>query len=296
MAWREWVRATAIRLGIAEPGSVPVENALDHLVNLEERLVALRTSLISEAAGRALYVEEVTAFNSARANLYAATKALYLDLIRIGMSSSDLPIVSMLAPLPANAVSAAIAAPSATAFGALEDDDCGCGYTGRRYGAPFPRSASLGAIKVGPGVTPLSTRGGEWAGTLGSGSLGYGPIAAAVGWGLLALGIIGASAALGWVLVDLINPEVALQEAITERDISLAEATAQMASEWEETRRTAIEQGIDPNTLDPPIIPDLNELATGNPLVTTSAVKGIVAGLAVLGALFVGYKIWQGRE
>ncbi len=269
MSWRTWVRATALRLGIAEQGSVPVEQALDVLRGLEDRIVALRMQLLETATVRSLYVEECVSYDVARGNVYAATKALRSELIRLGVPSSRLQAVTVLAPLPQSALRGVRFAPVAAAT-----------------------SGAFGAIRVGRNGAPRwALSGGSGAGQFGGGFV------VALGWAAIALAVVGSVAALTYVLVDLVNPEVAVQEAIAEHDIAIAEATAAMATEWEETRQDAIDHGIDPNTLTPPDTSVLAELATGNPLVSDlSAMKGIIYGVLGLGALWVGYKVWRSRE
>jgi hypothetical protein len=270
MSWRTWVRATAIRLGLAEPGSISIEAALDHLQELEARLTELRTSLLEMATTRQLYVEEAVAYDVARGNVFGATKVLYNDLVRLGIPAARLPVVRILSPLPQSVTTGVVFAPTGSVSG-----------------------GALGAVRVGDGGAPLSALGGsEWAGTLGN------PIPAAViGWAALAIVVIGAAAGFTYVLIDLVNPEVAIQESIAEHDLGIAEAISTTLSEFERTRQDAIAAGIDPTTLEPPDISALEEMATGNPLLSSfSAAKGIVGGLVALAAIWVGYKVWKSAK
>jgi len=268
MSWRTWVRATAIRLGISETGSIPVEQALENLRTLEDRTNELRATLITASAARAVYVEEAIAYDVVRGNVYVTTKVLRDELIRLGVPPQQIPVATILAPLPQSVIQGVRFASAGSAAG-----------------------GALGAIPVGRDGLPAAAMGGaEWAGTLG-----YGPIVTVLVFGGVVIGILAASAGLVYVLVDLVNPEVGIQEAIAASDIAIAEAWTRGASEWEETRRAAIAAGIDPNTLTPPVLPDLSDLGSGNPLLQgMSAAKGIIGGLAVLAGLWVGYKVWQG--
>jgi hypothetical protein len=271
MSWRTWVRATAIRLGIAEQGSISVEMALENLRTLEDQLNALRARILEASATRQIYVEEAIAYDVARGNVFASTKVLREELVRLGVPPEQLPLVTILAPLPQSIIEGVRFAP-----------------TGAQQNAAF------GAIRVGrDGVPQRALAGGEWAGTLGNPIT----IAQALVFGGVVIGIIAASAALGYVLVDLVHPEVGLQQAIAASDIAIAEAWQTGVSAWEETRRAAIENGVDPNTLTPPVLPDLTNLGRGNPFVQgMSAAKGIIGGLVVLGALWVGYKVWKSKD
>lgn len=268
MSWRTWLQATMLRLGLAEPGSVPVETALDALAVLEARAVALRESLITTAASRHLYVEEAVAYDVARGNLFAATKSVHSGLVQLGVAGSQLPIVTMLAPLPAAALVGVTLAPS---------------------GANVSGSAgAMGALKVGrQGANPqMFSSGPDIAGTLGF------AIAPVVGYGLLAIALIGASAGLAWVLARLVSPEVAMQESITEHDLGVAEHISNVLTEYEETRQAAIAAGVP--VPPPPDMAVFDDLATGNPLVTgVSAVKGLVFALVAAGALAIGWKVYK---
>lgn len=268
MSWRTWLQATMIRLGLEEQGSVPVEVALDALSVLERRAMALRESLISTAQIRHLYVEEATAYDVARGNLFASTKAIHSELVQMGVPGSQLPIVTMLSPLPASALVGVTLAPS---------------------GANVSGSAgSLGAIRVGRyGATPGMFNGGpDTAGTLG---WAVGPV---IAYGALALAILGAGIGFVWALSRLLSPEVAMQESITEHDIGVAESVSAVLTEYEETRQAAIAAGqeIPP----PPDMAVFGQLATGNPLVTgLSAAKGLVVALVAAAGLAIGWKIYK---
>lgn len=259
MSWRTWVRATAIRLGIEEEGSVPVELALQNLAAHEDRLNELRDRLVGQMTVRQLSGEEIAAFDVARGNVYAETLVIRAGLVEMGVPSEQLPIVGVLAPLP-------------------------------RQTTVSVRGSALGAIRVGPSGAPRRALGGpEWAGTLG------GPhTVAIIAFGLTAIGILAVGSIFVHYLTQLLNPEVALQQQIAASDIALAEAAETQAREWEETRRAAIENGVDPSTLVPPPPIDLSRMGRGNPLVQSmGAVKGIIGGLAVLAGLFIGYKVWK---
>lgn len=271
MSWRTWLQATAIRLGISEQGSIPVETALENLRFLEDRANTLRASLLEASAGRRLFVEEVTAYDVARGNLYATTTVIHKELIRMGVPAAQLPMVVMLAPLPASALQGVTLAPS------------GAGV----------RGTSLGAIRLGPsGARPsMFTSGPDTVGVLKGLTVGV-----AVQYALIVIGIL-SLVALAHYLVQLMSPEIALQQSVTEHDLGVAENLRDVLTEYENTRQAALAAGQDPNSITPPDVSAFNTLATGNPLATgISSVKSIVVALFGIGALIVGWKIYKDRR
>jgi hypothetical protein len=274
VSWRTWLRQTAIRLGIAEQGSIAVEDGLDYLAMLEERANALRVGLLETATTRHLYVEEATAYDVARGNLLATTKAMHSELLAMGVPGQQLPRVVMLGPLPAAVLQGVTLAPS---------------------GAISPAAGgALGAIRVGPRGVPAHVfdAGPDTVGVLKGLTIGV-----AVQYGLVVIGILAAGAVLTYYLTRLFSPEIALQQAVTDHDLGVAENLRDVLTEYERTRQAALESGVDPNTLPPPDVSGFATLATGNPLAAgLSSVKGLAIVAFAIGALFVGYKIYKDRR
>lgn len=272
MSWTDWVVEKAAELGLPIEENVTFEELIARFSAAEQALVSEREALLEAAALRSLTWEEYLNFEVARRNLGVTSRLLIDAMVEEGAARSDLPTPGFIAPLPERVKERLVylqeyQAQVALDLAAADLDDA----------LPETGSTAFGAIRMGaymsPGRLPRET-----VGQLGGGVAVVGQIGAVLA-GLITLGVI------AYFLRDLVRPEVATHQAISEENIASAQAARQIAEAYYDAILAAMEAGLDPATVPTPSdigVPDMTRGRDVSPLFGPGGLTGLVTTVGVI--------------